>query len=49
MKQKLLVALTYLETGATITLIAVPAIRAIVSALDAGKAKAGLIMQGECQ
>lgn len=49
MREKLLVALTYLKTGATIVLIAVPAIEAMVSALDAGKAAAGLIMQGECR
>ena len=49
MRQKLLAVLTYLKTGATIVLIAVPAVEAIVSALDAGKASAGLIMQGGCQ
>lgn len=49
MREKLLVALTYLKTGATIALIVVPAVEAIVSALDAGKAAAALIPQGECK
>lgn len=48
-RKNFLVALTYLKTGATIILIAVPAIEAMVSALDTGKASADLISNGEHQ
>ncbi len=49
MIQKIKVALTWLDTVASVIKAGVAAAQAIVSLMDAGKAAVDLIKNGECQ